>query len=798
MPRTPLNEHCSTVILKKLPKKLGDPGKFLIPCDFPGMAECLALGDLGASINLMPFSVWKRLSLLDLTPTCMTLELADHLISRLIVVTEDVYVKVGSFHFLADFVVIDFDADPRVPLILRRSFLKIRKALIDVFEEYSQEVLGFFDVISSGNPTSYYDPIVSTTSSTLTPFGNSDFLLEEVHAFLAIEDDPTSLEFYQPYLDPEGDILLLEAFPYDDPSLPPPNQVNYMAKVCKELKICEVKSDKSSIDEPLEVELKDLPPHLKYAILEGNNKLAAKIAKDLSVDEKTALITVIKSHKQAITWKLSDIKGIDPEFCTHKILMEENFEPAVQHQRKVNPKIHDVIKQSDFAIGEVLRQYQDKHFRTIHYAIKTMTEAESKYTTTEKEMLAVVYALKKFRSYLIMNNSIVYMVHSTLKYLFAKKDSKARLLRLVLLLQKFTFKVIDTKGAENLTADHLNPISPPNQWPGGSVKSWFKRILERAVGENRASESDKLDDALWAFQTAYKTPIGCTPYKLVYRKYCHLPIELEHKAYSALKHVNVGLKTADPPLEVEILSFIRELRHTGEIKEDLVFLVDNKNSKKNNDMYYPRFTKVIVDYFMAKDKTIPRRNKTFWHFSRDDSMFTTIRVISEHQDTQLYDALLPHHLTNQAMLESEAYKTYHAYATGPKSRKKNLHAQGLETLLEIALSKISWNSSDNEDDEQSDDDKDDGDSQEERHDEKQDEEEVGSNLRVQTPSHFKSTNDEAYDDVTQEVNVKEEKLDEDMTNEEEEVDGLYNDVNINLEGRDTKMADASLTNVQAT
>nr|GEZ91412.1 reverse transcriptase domain-containing protein [Tanacetum cinerariifolium] len=134
MARTLLNEHSSAVLLKKLPKKLGDIGKFLIPCNFLGMAECLALADLGASINLMPFLVWKRLSLPDLTPTCMTLELADRLISRPVVVAEDVYVKVGSFYFPADFVVVDFDADPRVPLIFKRSFLKTGRALIDVFE----------------------------------------------------------------------------------------------------------------------------------------------------------------------------------------------------------------------------------------------------------------------------------------------------------------------------------------------------------------------------------------------------------------------------------------------------------------------------------------------------------------------------------------------------------------------------------------------------------------------------------------------------------------------------------------
>nr|GFA41493.1 reverse transcriptase domain-containing protein [Tanacetum cinerariifolium] len=131
--RTPLNEHCLTVLLKKLPEKLGDPGKFIIPFDFLGMAECLALADLGASINLMPLSVWNKLSLLDLSPTCMTLELADRLISRLAGVAKDVFVKVGTFHFLADFVVVDFDADPRVPLILGRSFFKTGRALIDVF-----------------------------------------------------------------------------------------------------------------------------------------------------------------------------------------------------------------------------------------------------------------------------------------------------------------------------------------------------------------------------------------------------------------------------------------------------------------------------------------------------------------------------------------------------------------------------------------------------------------------------------------------------------------------------------------
>ncbi|GKF51436.1 reverse transcriptase domain-containing protein, partial [Tanacetum coccineum] len=200
------------------------------------MDECLALADLGASINLMPLSVWKKLSLPELTPTCMTLELADRSITQPICIAEDVDVKVGKFQFPTDFVVIDFDADPRVPLILRRSFLKTGHALIDdemtanridvielAYEENSQEVLGFSDVIASGNPTPYYDLIVSTSSPTLTPFGDSDFLLEEVDAFLALEDDLTLSEVDDSYYDSEGDILLLESFVNDDPS-PPLNQ----------------------------------------------------------------------------------------------------------------------------------------------------------------------------------------------------------------------------------------------------------------------------------------------------------------------------------------------------------------------------------------------------------------------------------------------------------------------------------------------------------------------------------------------------------------------------------------------
>nr|GEX11511.1 reverse transcriptase domain-containing protein [Tanacetum cinerariifolium] len=582
MAQTPLNEHCSAILLKKLPEKLGDPG-----CDFPGMAECLALADLGASINLMPYSVWKKLPLPDLTPICMTLELADRSISCPVGVAEDVNVKVGSFHFPAYFVVVDFDADPRVPLILRRSFLKTGRALIDVFEgeltlrvgkeaitfnlDQTSRSLGFSDTISSGNPTPSNDPIISVTSSTLTPFGDSDFLLEEVDAFFAIEYEPTSSQFQQSYLGPEGDILLLEEFLNDDPSSPPLNQRNQFSEVSKELKMCEAETEKSSVGEPPAVELKVLPPRLEYTFLEGDDSCLSHFEKMLKRCEDTNLcLNWEKSHfmvKEGIVLghKISK-KGIEVDKAKVDVISKLPHPTTVKGIRSFLGHAAPILiapdwdmpfelmcDASDFAIGAVLWKRRDKHFRPIHYASKTMTEAESKYTTTEKELLAVVYAFEKFRSYLILNKSIVYTDHSALKYMFSKKDLKARLLRWVLLLQEFTFKVVDSKGAENLAADHLSRLENPHQnvldpkeinesFPletlnlvstrGCQSTSWLANFANyHAVGENRASWSNKLDDALWAFRTAYKTPIGCTPYKLVYGKACHLPVELEHKAY---------------------------------------------------------------------------------------------------------------------------------------------------------------------------------------------------------------------------------------------------------------------------
>nr|GEX60592.1 reverse transcriptase domain-containing protein [Tanacetum cinerariifolium] len=450
--KVPLNENCSAMLLKKLPENLRDPDKFLIPCDFLGIDVCHALADLGASINLMPLSIWKKLSLPELTPTRMTIELADRSITHPKGVAEDVFIKVRKFHFPTNFVVVDFKADPRVSLILGRSFLRTGRALIDVYgeeitlrvndesvtfnlnqttrysstyddnsmnrvdvidiacEEFVQDVLDFQYNSKSSNPTLVsnppfseetkkefcMEPIVKSSSPTLTPFRECDFL-EEIKDFLNDESIPTGIE--NSFYDPEGDILYLEKLLNDDPFQLP----------SMDLKQVEKTKAKSSIEEPPELELKELPPMTH--LLE---KVTPFVFSKECVD---AFYTLKKKLTEA------------------PILVVPDW----------NLPFELMCDASDFAIGAVLGQRKTKHFQPIHYASKTMTEAQIHYTSTEKEMLAVVYAFEKFRPYLVLSKSIVYMDHSALKYLLNKQDAKPRLLRWVLLLQEFDITIRDKK-----------------------------------------------------------------------------------------------------------------------------------------------------------------------------------------------------------------------------------------------------------------------------------------------------------------------------------------------------------------
>nr|GFB60219.1 DNA-directed DNA polymerase [Tanacetum cinerariifolium] len=261
----------------------------------------------------------------------MTLELADRSITHPKGVSKDVFVKVGKFHFPTDFVVVDFEVDPRVSLILGRSFLRTDRALIDVYREEITLSVNDKSVTFNLNQTMRYsstcddnfvnrvdvidiaceefvqdEPIVKSSSPTLTPFGESDFFLEEIEYFLNDETIPTGID--HSFYDPEGDILFLEKLLNEDPFQLPP----------MDLKLAEETKEKSFIEEPPELELKELPSDLENAFLKESDKLPVIIAKDLKDVEKEALIKVLKSHKRAIAWKISDIKGyfqipIDPQ-----------------------------------------------------------------------------------------------------------------------------------------------------------------------------------------------------------------------------------------------------------------------------------------------------------------------------------------------------------------------------------------------------------------------------------------------------------------------------------------------------
>ncbi|GJX24721.1 reverse transcriptase domain-containing protein [Tanacetum coccineum] len=410
------------VILKKLLEKLGDPGRFLIPCDFSEFDSYLALADLGASINLMPLSMWKKLQLSGLTETKMVLELADRTISKPTGVAEIFFVKVGKFYFPADFVVLDFIADPRVPLILGRPFLRTAHALIDkvdlidvTCEEYSQEVLGFSDSVAYDNPSPYYDPIVSTSSPTLTPFDESDFYCLWKPMLLASMMN----QFYQDQnvraFSRNEFLASLDGFSgYFQNTNDPKDQENYFQRAIRNFAYRRMPFDCGNAPELFTLALMAIFSRLDRKTMEikmlkrcEDTKLATKLRKRAIswlkiMGFRTIMISrkgiEVDKAKVDVISKLphpTTVKGIRKDcILAFQTLKKKLTEAPVLIAPNWDQPFEITYDASDYAIGAVLGQRIKKHFRPIHYASKTMTEAESNYTNGQKEMLAVVTRLR--------------------------------------------------------------------------------------------------------------------------------------------------------------------------------------------------------------------------------------------------------------------------------------------------------------------------------------------------------------------------------------------------------------------
>ncbi|GKC44930.1 DNA-directed DNA polymerase [Tanacetum coccineum] len=313
-----MNERCSTVLLNKLPLKEKDPGSFTIPCDIGQLHIDNALADLGASISLMPYTMYKKLGLGEPKATRMSLELADRPIQYPRGIIENILIKVDKFNLPIDFVILYMPEDSRVPIILGRPFLATARAMIDVFNKKITLRVGddevIFDVDQSiKRPTTEDDECYGIDDL-------DDTINEEAQELLANEE-PDS--FLSRGLEKSIDQSDLEYWNYKTDDVK--SEHLYLASA-------------NEMDEK-KPELKNLPQHLEYAYLHGDKSFPIIISSELSEKEKISLLQVLEKRKGAIAWKMSDIKGFSPSYCTHKILMEDDYKLVIQPQRRLNPKV---------------------------------------------------------------------------------------------------------------------------------------------------------------------------------------------------------------------------------------------------------------------------------------------------------------------------------------------------------------------------------------------------------------------------------------------------------------------------
>ncbi|XP_042396837.1 uncharacterized protein LOC121986983 [Zingiber officinale] len=701
-----LTEECSALIQNRLPPKLKDPGSFSIPCMIRNHNFDKAFCDLGASVNLIPFSLCKKLNLGELKITTLALQLADRSVRYPLGILENVPVTVGKFVVPADFVVLEMDEDPYIPIILGRPFLATAGAVIDVKNHKLSLAVGS-EKIEFDLSKAIKQPFLQNVCCRIDEV---QMVEEEEEPFLGFSDT-------------------LDAYSDDEDvakSSEDGGQINLVRHMTEEARL-EQKSLESENHESPQVELKPLPSTLRYEFLGDNSTFPVIVNASLNEVDTEKLLHVLRMHIKAIGYTIEDIKGISPSLCMHRILLEKDFKPSVERQRRLNPNMKEVVKKevlklldagiiypisdsewvspvhvvpkkggmtvvrnsnneliptrtvtgwrmcidyrklnketrkdhfplpfidqmlerlakhsyfcfldgysgfyqipihlndqekttftcpygtfayrrmpfglcnapatfqrcmmaifsdmienimevfmddfsvygtnfdtclnklergievdtakvevienlppptnvkgvrsflghagfyrrfikdlskiskpltnlliketeflfdencldafsrlkealisapimqvpdwtlpfeimcdaSDYAVGAVLGQRRDRKVHAIYYASRTLDDAQMNYATTEKELLAIVFALDKFRSYLVGSKVIVYTDHAAIRYLLSKKDAKPRLIRWILLLQEFDLEIKDKQGTENVVADHLSRL----------------------------------------------------------------------------------------------------------------------------------------------------------------------------------------------------------------------------------------------------------------------------------------------------------------------------------------------------
>ena len=329
-----LTATCSALMKKELPENMKDPGSFTIPCIIEGVEIQKALCDSGASINLMPLSVAKQLSLGELLPTTITLQMADRSMVKPEGVLEDVLVTVGKFVFPVDFIILDMEEDSQVPLMLGRPFLVTGAALIDmqkgvltlrVGEEAAafNLIQGIQNIDIDRENFNVVDEVYNLNIDVHNDCNDQIFINEKEMNFQYIKDD------------------------YSDCPYNSFHSIETVMGMTQRREEQEGNNGKEEIQQETSEEglvLKELPSHLKYVYLEPPQRKPVIISARLSDEEEQKLLQILKKHKESIAWSIEELKGISPSICMHKILLEETSRPTVEHQRRLNPVMKEVVK----------------------------------------------------------------------------------------------------------------------------------------------------------------------------------------------------------------------------------------------------------------------------------------------------------------------------------------------------------------------------------------------------------------------------------------------------------------------